>query len=299
MNLDLPVDLSGLVALQERLRSFLSEYEEKVAQARTQLHHVEALLSHFPADANTTSARKRGRAEVKVETEAPKKRVRRSREGSLTLLPAYQGKTLTEAVQAVLEANRGKCLDADTIIKTIYGDLTGEALALAKDRITKNLSKGKIDGLWERVPEMTGYYTISVADLPSDLASLNLPKKVRGGRKKLQAEAVTNGARSVSKRKEVKVKRSRNSLGGLKMRAPYQGSTMMSAIAKILQERKGEFVNADMVVKTLYGDLPSETYRIVKDRVTKSLSKGKIDGLWERVPDQAGYYTLSMSAVLA
>jgi hypothetical protein len=317
MNLDLPVDLSGLVSLRERLQSFLADYEEKVAQARTQLHHVEALLTHFPNSIKVSAPIKEKRTRtpkavapapaLEVEVSQPK-RVRRTKDNSLGFVAPYQGKTLTEAVLQVMEANRGKCVDADGVVRTLYGDVTGEKLALAKDRITKNLSKGKLDGLWERVPEQLGYYTIALADLPSNLADLALPKKTRGGRtKKQSAEAViTTPKRGTRRRKEVeaednkvKVRRPRNPLGALKMRNPYQGSTMMDAIQKVLQERKGEFVNADAVVKALYGDLPNDTFRVVKDRVTKSLSKGKIDGLWERVPERSGFYTLTMSAVMA
>jgi hypothetical protein len=194
-------------------------------------------------------------------------------------------------------------LDADTISRLLYGELTGEQAALAKERVTKNLSKGKIDGLWQRVPNQVGYYTLSLADIKEDIASLNLPKKKRGGRTKKLLTAdqpkVTRRTKSVKEAKVGAPRRQRNSLRNLKMRSPYQGSTMMDAISKVLKEREGEFVNADLVVKTLYGELPSDIFRIVKDRVTKSLSKGKIDGLWERVPEQTGYYTLSMAAVRA
>ena len=50
MSIDLPVSLqpdgfsSSLLALQSHLQGFLAEYEDKVAQARAQLAHVEALL---------------------------------------------------------------------------------------------------------------------------------------------------------------------------------------------------------------------------------------------------------------
>ncbi len=310
MSLELPLDHSALLASKERLQAFLAEYETKVAQAKEQLHHIEALLNlSFPAPPprpalpSTAMTVRASRVEEAVESPAPK--TRRRRDTSLKLLPPYQGKTLTEAVLSIFQENRGKCLDADTIVRLLYGELSGDRAALAKDRITKNLSKGKIDGLWQRVPGQTGYYTLSLEDIEADLASLNLPKKTRRGRtKKLDqpAETASKAPRKTKSAKEGKVsapKRRRNSLRDLKMRSPYQGSTMMNAISKVLKEREGEFVNADIVVKALYGELPNDIFRIVKDRVAKSLSKGKIDGLWERVPDRMGYYTLSMSAVRA
>jgi hypothetical protein len=305
MSLDLPLDQSALIASKERLQAFLAENEAKVAQAREQLHHIEALLNFSSGFAPPPSTPRKVRAaktsQVPPATEQPAKSPRKRRDTSLKFLPQYQNQTLTDAVLSIFRENRGKCLDADTIAKILYGDLPSDRMALAKERITKNLSKGKIDGLWQRVPGHIGYYTLSLEDIKEDIASLNLPKKTRGGRTKTATAPVVSRRKTkpVKEAKTEAPKRQRNSLRGLKMRSPYQGSTMMNAISKVLKEREGEFVNADLVVKALYGELPHDTFRLVKDRVTKSLSKGKIDGLWERVPEQTGYYTLSMSAVRA
>jgi len=300
MSLDLPLDQSALIASKERLQAFLAENEAKVAQAKEQLHHIEALLS-FASPTKATAITPPAVSRVSSSPAQPIKTTRRRRNNSLKFLPQYEHKTLTDAVLAILKENRGKCLDADTIAKLLYGDLTGDLMALAKERITKNLSKGKIDGLWQRVPGQIGYYTLAVEDIKEDISSLNLPKKTRGGRTKSKAMENASITKVAGRRKNLPEvpKRRRNSLRDLKMRSPYQGSTMMNAISKVLKEREGEFVNADLVIKALYGELPSDTFRLVKERVTKSLSKGKIDGLWERVPDQTGYYTLSMSAVQA
>jgi hypothetical protein len=47
----------------------------------------------------------------------------------------------------------------------------------------------------------------------------------------------------------------------------------------------------------LYGALSDDQYRVAKDRGTKSLSKGKIDDKWDRVPSQLGFYTLSVASL--
>ena len=72
MTIDLPVTLqpdgfgATLQALHSSLQGFLSEYEDKVAQARAQLAHVEALLGTLPAEAPKTKAKKK-----EVEAVAP------------------------------------------------------------------------------------------------------------------------------------------------------------------------------------------------------------------------------------
>ncbi len=251
------------------------------------------------------------------------------RRSSLPTLPAYAGLTLTKAISRILTEHKGKCLSADDVVYLLYGDEAEKFFAVAKDRVTKNLSKGKIDQLWDRVPGQLGYYTLSLAQVSA--AELANPKPIpRKGRQKKEASAPE--AAPVAKKKEPKVKEKAPKVGrgryirkpkaetstaatpapatpapalprragrssSLAMRGPYQGNTLTEAIAKILQERKGEFVTADSIVKALYGDLSNETFRLAKDRVTKNLSKGKLDGLWERVPHQLGYYTLSMAAV--
>ncbi|AFY75309.1 hypothetical protein Syn7502_03460 [Synechococcus sp. PCC 7502] len=76
---------------------------------------------------------------------------------------------------------------------------------------------------------------------------------------------------------------------------PYQGLTLLTAIAQVLKNHEGEKVNADTVVKELHGDLSTDKFRIAKERVTKNLSKGKIENKWDSVPDQTGLYTFSLS----
>jgi hypothetical protein len=83
--------------------------------------------------------------------------------------------------------------------------------------------------------------------------------------------------------------------GGLKLIKPYQDNTMLDALEKALEDRKGITVSADTLVEALYGEqLKPEQFKLAKDRVTKSLSKGKIENRWDRVPDKIGCYTISM-----
>ena len=371
MTIDLPVTLqpdgfgATLQALHSSLQGFLSEYEDKVAQARTQLAHVEALLGTLPAEAPKAKAKKKevvsaapvviaevppapaatkGRkpkAVAKTEaapaaTPAAKGRVRRHRRGSLTTRPAYEGLTLTEAIEKILNERQGQAVNADDVVNILYGDLTETVFRVAKERVTKNLSKGKGENKWKRVPNQLGYYTLSLETLktiptstikrgraasvkteapaPKATKAIKAPKAPKAIKtpkaapKATKAPKVTATSAKVSpkasKKAEAEASKSTTPkksgrMSSLVMRPLYQGNTLTDAIEKVLQERKGEFVNADSVVKALYGDLSVENFRQAKDRVTKNLSKGKLDGKWERVPNQLGYYTLSMSAVKA
>jgi len=373
MTTDLPVTLqpegfgASLLALQSHLLGFLAEYEDKVAQARTQLAHVEALLQSLPADAPKARKKKeadpveatpvetaipvapvtlvaevpatptRGRKPkaiaqpeaAPVATTAATGRGRGHRRGSLTMRPSYEGLTLTEAIEKILSEGLGQAVNADDVVNILYGDVEEPVFRVAKERVTKNLSKGKGEGRWKRVPTQLGYYTLSLEKLttiptstikrgraasvksevakPAKVSAIakvaKAPKviKVPKTPKASKVEALPKATKASKKfqfSKETQPKKS-GRLSSLVMRPLYQGNTLTDAIEKVLQERKGEFVNADSVVKALYGDLSAENFRQAKDRVTKNLSKGKLDGKWERVPNQLGYYTLSMSAVKA
>jgi outer membrane biosynthesis protein TonB len=380
MTIDLPVTLqpdgfgATLQAMHSSLQGFLSEYEDKVAQARAQLAHVEALLGTLPAEAPKTKAKKKeveavapvvapvviaevppaptkGRkpkAAAKPEVApAAKGRGRGHRRGSLTTRPAYDGLTLTEAIEKILNERQGQAVNADDVVNILYGDLTETVFRVAKERVTKNLSKGKGEDRWKRVPNQLGYYTLSLETLktvptstikrgraasvkteaPAPKAA-KAPKTAAKAAPAPKATKATKAPKAVATKapkavatkapkatpvkatpkasKKAEAESSKASqpkksgrMSSLVMRPLYQGNTLTDAIEKVLQERKGEFVNADSVVKALYGDLSAENFRQAKDRVTKNLSKGKLDGKWERVPNQLGYYTLSMSAVKA
>jgi hypothetical protein len=234
--------------------------------------------------------------------------------------PSYEGLTLTEAIQKILTEREGQAVNADDVVNILYGNLEESVFRVAKERVTKNLSKGKGENKWSRVPTQLGYYTISLEDLKSIPTSTI--KRGRGASKAVKVEPIVEKVAKVTKApkaakapkvakapKATKAKKAElptatqpkksGRMSSLVMRPLYQGNTLTDAIEKVLQERKGEFVNADSVVKALYGDLSVENFRQAKDRVTKNLSKGKLDGKWERVPNQLGYYTLSMSAVKA
>lgn len=351
---------ASLLALQSHLQGFLAEYEDKVAQARTQLAHVEALLGSLPADAPKARKKKevvpteivvpvapvtvvaevpapptRGRkpkAIAKIEAEpvaapATRGRGRGHRRGSLTMRSSYEGLTLTEAIEKILNERLGQAVNADDVVNILYGDVEETVFRVAKERVTKNLSKGKGEGRWKRVPTQLGYYTLSleklttiptstikrgraasvksevvkpakVAKAPKAVKAPKAPKAPKMAAKVAAPAKATKASRNLEAVKDIQPKKS-GRMSSLVMRPLYQGNTLTDAIEKVLQERKGEFVNADSVVKALYGDLSVENFRQAKDRVTKNLSKGKLDGKWERVPNQLGYYTLSMSAVKA
>lgn len=189
MNLDFPSDL------QSNLQDLQNYYQGLVDHATSQLAHVTALLQspNVPSIAEESSLEESivvkeispptSKRKVKpaifspttpaatpvVKTPRGKAKVKSSAKSKpsdiLILRPAYQGKILLEAIAQVLENHEGQKLNADAVVKELHGDLSSDLFRMAKERVTKNLSKGKIEKRWYSVPGQTGLYTFSLSKL--------------------------------------------------------------------------------------------------------------------------------------
>ncbi|MGA7935338.1 MAG: hypothetical protein WCA35_17445, partial [Kovacikia sp.] len=77
---------------------------------------------------------------------------------SLPLLPAYAQLTKREAIAQVLGQHPGEMLHHDTIIQTLYGDLSPEALREERVRIKTALFTGVKDGKWQKASVPSSYF---------------------------------------------------------------------------------------------------------------------------------------------
>ncbi|MGF1487750.1 MAG: hypothetical protein ACFBSE_11725 [Prochloraceae cyanobacterium] len=75
------------------------------------------------------------------------------------VIPPYQGLSLANAVQKILEDNAGSILTLDYIVTMLYGKVDGEKLKVVKNRLVKTISIGKRKGKWDSVPNQPGCYT--------------------------------------------------------------------------------------------------------------------------------------------
>lgn len=77
----------------------------------------------------------------------------------------------------------------------------------------------------------------------------------------------------------------------------YQSQSRMEAIKSLLEKHIGTVCHIDFIVRSLYGNLASPIFKVVKARVQSSLAQGKERGVWSVVPDEPGCYTLKLSLV--
>jgi hypothetical protein len=75
----------------------------------------------------------------------------------------------------------------------------------------------------------------------------------------------------------------------------YQALTRMEALKKLLHEYAGTVCHIDFIVRSLYGDLESTVFKVVKGRVQSSLTQGRERGYWSAIPNEPGCYTLVLS----
>lgn len=75
----------------------------------------------------------------------------------------------------------------------------------------------------------------------------------------------------------------------------YQSLTRMEALKMLLHEYAGTVCHIDFIVRSLYGDLKSTIFKIVKGRVQSSLTQGRERGYWSAIPNEPGCYTLALS----
>ena len=81
------------------------------------------------------------------------------------------------------------------------------------------------------------------------------------------------------------------------MLAQYENMTRMEALKKLLQEYVGTVCHIDFIVRSLYGNLESTIFKVVKGRVQSSLTQGRESGYWSAIPNEPGCYTLDVNSL--
>lgn len=78
------------------------------------------------------------------------------------MLPRYQNLTFTDAVEIVLRDRSGEIVTSDIMARTLYGELEGQELTEARNKVGKILWSGASQGRWQSVPGQKGAYTLQL-----------------------------------------------------------------------------------------------------------------------------------------
>ncbi|MGQ9866746.1 MAG: hypothetical protein ACUVSQ_10785 [Pseudanabaenaceae cyanobacterium] len=194
-----------LISLQHYFEGLVTEHQEKLSQAQQRLSEVNGLLAALdgvnplpvrrsgmasssetvgtpvslppavntpepvaaevapPIAPPTPSYRPKAAAAAKSSTRRGGKTSRRR---DIELLPPFAGQSVSAAIAQLLELREGQQLHIDDVTRGLYGDkIDPSQFATAKETVMKILSQGKQAGRWHRVPDKTGYYTLTLKSL--------------------------------------------------------------------------------------------------------------------------------------
>jgi hypothetical protein len=189
------------------------------------------------------------------------------------LLPQYEHLTKSEAIEQLLQDNEGKVLHLNYIIRALHGELKPEDIAAEKSRMSDSLKKGIAKGLWDRVPDSPGYYTIDMKLVDSEASQ-----------------------KKVEERKPQRRKPNSKATEGMLPR--YRNLTFTDAVETVLRDRSGEIVTSDIMTQALYGELEGTALVETKNKIGKIMWSGASQGRWQSVPGQKGACTLTLESDL-
>jgi hypothetical protein len=217
--------LTPLLELRDYYARLTEEYERLFVQARSQLDHVEALLSNWSfSDANEQISRLAGVHETSDI----------SQEGPLLFLAPLDD---IDEINLV-ESGRSVRKDSDQV---------------------------EIDNSFSAAVDTKERQPLTTSTDPKIVPENN--------------DSATKGAE-------------------IPMLPQYQHAlSRIEAIKQLLQEQIGTVCHIDFIVRSLYGELDSHLFRVVKGRVQSSLTQGRERNYWVTIPDEPGCYTLDLSLV--
>jgi len=314
------VFISPLLELRDYYAGLAEEYQRLFLEARSQLHHTEALLSNWSFTDDNKQLSQLGAANRTLAT---------TQENSLLLLSSEATpETLLEPIESQipdsnqLEVDRTNSRDVGLIESNTentsldsYGDsIKGVDIPMLPEH--QNLTR--MEALKKLLQEYTGtvcHIDFVVRSLYGDLEP-SIFKVVKGrvqssltqGRERGYWAAIPNepgcytlnlsllGSTSGngfaqsfrSKRKKPFIMPKTKIVPMLKA---FDGQFLIDAITSFLEQNMGRIFSVNEIVHGIYGDLDSQQLREVKNKVLNELSRGHRTGRFSRVPHKIGYYT--------
>ncbi len=205
---------------------------------------------------------------------------------SLTLLPAYAELTKREAIAQVLTAASGEVLHQDTIIQTLYGDLSTEELKEERVRIKTTLLIGAKDDRWQKASAPSSYFIKATAGGAKPKRPGRKPEQSKEPKPEPVAEVVEAIIPAAAAESAPNAAKSRTSLTLL---PAFEGLTKREAIAQVLEQYSGEALHQDTIIQTLYGDLSIADLKTERSRMDTALRTGVKDQKWQKASVPASY----------
>ena len=307
------VFINPLLELRDYYGSLAQKYQRLFIEARSQLDHVESLLSTWSygddseameavkedslllLSSQRTSALeyfKSPESEIpkseSLKTDSSLSQVGESNHFSLQrrhyvgkgedvpMLPHYQNMTRMEALKKLLREYVGTVCHIDFIVRSLYGDLESTIFKVVKGRVQSSLTQGRESGYWSAIPNEPGCYTLELSSLAP-----------------IHSRGISRGMKPSKPNKHFV--RPQTKL--VPMLPEFEGQFLIDALTLFLEQNPGRVFNVNEIVYGIYGNLDPEEVREVKNKVLNELSRGHRTGRFVRVPNQIGLYTWDLNMI--
>ena len=304
--------VSPLLELRDYYARLVEEYESLYAQARSQLDHVDALLSNdsSPSDAiahlenvqmrhqlsppgakdslsSLDQTLNSHRSELQdsdnweindsaATTTSPESQDKSIKVPDIPMLPEYQPQSRMEAIKSLLHEHLGTVCHIDFIVRSLYGDLEPPIFKVVKGRVQSSLTQGRERRAWFGIPDEPGCYTLNLSLVTSNK---------------------TKGYSQTGKYNKKKPLPPANK-NAVPMLAEFEGQFLIDALSDFLEKHSGRIFSVAQIITGLFGELDDQQVREVKTKVLNELSRGYRTGRFSRVPDRIGFYTWDSKLML-
>jgi hypothetical protein len=252
-----------------------------------------------PAPATDTPSASQPPTQQRLSAKGASKRVKaESKRNSLPLLPAYQGLRKLDAIAQVLEAERDQEVTIDSVVQTLYGNLSAAEHKAERLRMKTALFQGVKKKLWNKSSTPSSYFIGSLKSQGRKTAKRNSAPKVN--EEIAPSEATTAIKSSKASPRNTKAKSAptdkvskRNSLPLL---PEYAGTKKLDAIAIVLGKHPDEVLHHDTIIQMLYGDLSLADLKAERVRIKTALLTGVRNKRWDKSPIPSSYVLKSGAA---
>jgi hypothetical protein len=305
--------------LQQYYARLVTEYESMYRTARSQLDHVEALLSSYSNSGNNLASTDQKQVQV---LSVPQE--------LLSLMPSEDAdspdvdfESDNVAADTILVSTPNQPSSQDTQVASIEDD--DELAKVVEIPLLPQYGKlTRIEAIEKLLQERSGtvcHIDFIVRSLYGDLEP-NLLKTV----KRRVHSSLTHGVSKnfwaaiadepgcytldlnlVTSKNDAKSKAAKNKhkkppfilpkIKRVPMVGEFEGKVVIEAITIVLQRNSGKVFSVAEILSQLYGDLDNDIVREVKSAVLKELSRGYRTGKFSRVPNKAGHYTWDLKLV--
>ncbi|MEH1921732.1 hypothetical protein [Nostoc sp.] len=283
--------LASLLSLRDYYDPIVEKYEKLYIQALANLNHIEALLSVWSDNGNLPTLEVINQSIASTLENLPLEDKDSTQEPKLNSVePVSSQMPLTESTkqdinapivisESALTAFENLSLSNSDVYSALRLHTSEMAVNLVEPSDSEVLATNNLE-LEAPFQEFQNIQRLSIESEVVTTAPEENSLAVNSDRTQLPP-ANTSSEKSLS-------------LSEIPILLEYQSLNRTEAILKVLQKHRGTVCHIDFVVRSLYGDLEPDIFKVVKGRVQSTLTYGRESGRWSLVPGKPGSFTLDL-----